>query len=97
MKKIMNRKTGEFLNIDEARALSRKLNGIEHRAVYGYPTQELAKKANLNAILETYTGYTFAYVGTENLPFEGYKALVIGFKNLPTDFEKRFPNYVVIG
>ena len=97
MKKLINRRTGKELTIDEARALARKIEAVEHRAVFGYPTEELAKKATLNSILETYADYIFAYIGTESLPFEGYMALIIACKKLPDDFEKRFPNYVVIG
>lgn len=71
MKRIIKRRNGEALRLDEARQLARQLKGtvstVEHRAVCGYPTAELAKKANLTPILETYTGYTFAYVGTEYL------------------------------
>lgn len=102
MKKIINRKTGNPLTIEEARTLQRALINlgvtcVEHRSVYGYPTPEMAEKANLRAVLETYEGYTFAYTGTENLSLKGYKVLVIGIKDLPSTFEKTFPNLVVIG
>lgn len=101
MKRIIKRRNGEALRLDEARQLARQLKGtvstVEHRAVCGYPTAELAKKANLTPILETYTGYTFAYVGTEYLLFEGYKAIVIAFKDLPQDFEIKFHNFVILG
>lgn len=97
MKRIINRKTGSYLTLAEARHLSRKLGGIEHRAVCGYPTEELAKNANLNAIIETYKNYIFAYTETDYVPFEGYKALVIAFKSLPENFEQNFPNYVILG
>lgn len=103
MKKIMKRKTGRFLTIEEAKSLCRELKVhvgatcVEHKSVYGYTTPELAEKANLRAVCETYNGYTFAYIGTVNEPFEGYRVFVIAIKRLPSDFEHRFPDYVVIG
>lgn len=104
MKQIIIRRTGKFLTVEEARAFSQKVKNTfplvqytDHRSVYGYATEELAKRANLNAVLEAHEGYTFSFVGTENIPLEGYKVCVIGFKDLPADFEKKFPDYVVIG
>ena len=103
MKKIINRKSGNLLTIDEAKALCNKLSreiGItyaDHKAVSGYPTPELAQKANLRAVCETYEGYIFAYTGTIYDAFEGYKVYVLAIKNLPSDFEQRYPNFVVIG
>lgn len=102
MKKIIDRMTGNPLTIEGARNLCSLLKRlgvtcVEHRSVYGYPTPATAERANLNAVLETYKGYTFAYVGTEYVPFEGYKVLVIAIKDLPPTFEKNFPNRVIIG
>lgn len=103
MKKIINRKTGNFLTREEAKALCDKLSreiGItyaEHKAVYGYATPELAEKANMNAVCEVYEGYIFAYTGTVYDNFEGYKVYVLAIKNLPSDFEQRYRDYVIIG
>lgn len=104
MKTIINRKTGLPISISEAKSLCQQLKvdintitTIEHKSVCGYPTPELAMKANLRAICEAYEGYIFAYVGTVNDTFEGYKVFVIGIQKLPADFEIRYPNYVIIG
>lgn len=103
MKKIIKRKTGSPLTAVEARTLCIKLSreiGItyaEHKAVFGYPTPELAEKANMSAVCETYEGFIFAYTGTLYEPFEGHKVYVIAIKNLPTDFENHYPDYVIIG
>ena len=103
MKKIINRKTGKLLTIEEAKALCHKLSreiGItyaDHKTVSGYPTPELAEKANLRAVCETYEGYIFAYTGTVYDTFEGHKVYVLAIKNLPSDFEQRYPDFVVIG
>jgi len=102
MKRIINRLTGDYLSIEEARnlcALLKRLGVtcVEHRSVYGYPTSAIAEKANLRAVCETYQGYTFAYAGTEHIPLEGYKVLVMAIKELPPAFEKHFPNRVVVG
>lgn len=99
---IINRRTGAYLSIEEARALCAQLKRagvtcIEHRSVYGYPTPQLAEKANLRAVMEAHEGYTFAYAGAENMGFEGYKVLVIGIQKLPNNFESNYPNFVVIG
>lgn len=102
MKSIINRRTGAYLSMDEAKALCGRLKClgaicIEHRSVSGYPTPQLAEKTNLLAVIEEYEGYTFAFAGAENRGLEGYKVLVIGIKQLPPDFESKFPNFVVIG
>lgn len=103
MKKIINRKTGKFLTQLEAKALCNKLSReigaicIEHKSVSGYPTPEISEKANLRAVCETYEGYVFAYTGTVYDTFEGYKVYVLAIKNLPSDFEKRYPDFVIIG
>ena len=103
MKKIFNNRTGYFLTIDEALTLCARLKRqtgavyVDHISVYGYPTAEMAEKANLNAVCDTYEGYTFAFTGTINKPLEGYKVRVIGIKDIPPQFEQLFPDYVVIG
>ena len=103
MKKIINRKDGKELTISEAKALCCNLKAMtgafytEHKSVHGYPTPELAKKANLCPVIEAYEGYTFAFIGTVYDSFEGYKVFVVAIKNLPSDFEKLYPDYVVIG
>ena len=102
MKHIISRHTGAYLSISEARSLCGKLKCagvtcIEHRSVSGYPTPQLAEKANLLAVMEAHEGYTFAYAGTENRGLEGYKVLVIGIKELPPRFEEKYSDYVVIG
>lgn len=88
------------MKLDEARQLARQLKGtvttVEHRAVMGYPYPETAEKANLPAILETYSNYIIAYAGSEYISFEGHKAIVIAFKSLPSDFETKFHNLVVM-
>lgn len=103
MKKIINRKTGKDLTVEEAIALCTNVRlltnstWIDHTSVYGYPTAELAKKANLTAIVEAHEGYTFAFLDAEHKPLEGYKVRAIAIQKLPSDFEKSFPNFVVIG
>ena len=103
MKSIINRRTGNKLTIEEAIALCGKVKAqtgspwIDHTSVYGYATPELAEKANLRAVCEAHEGYTFAFIGTDNKGLEGYKVRAIGIHKLPSDFEKRFPDFVVIG
>lgn len=103
MKKIIKRKTGRTLTQEEALELCRMLRWeigatfVEHKAVSGYATFELAEKANLREICETYENYIFAYIGTVYDTFEGYKVYVIAIKKLPNDFEQRYPEYVIIG
>ena len=101
MKIILKRRNGMLLTLDEARQLARQLKGtvptVEHRAVMGYPRPETAEKANLTAILETYSKYVIAYAGSEYVTFEGYKAVVIAFKSLPQGFETKFHNFVIMG
>jgi len=102
MKRIVHRKTGLNLSLHEARTLAAQLKKmgvtcVEHRSVYGYTREELAEKANCNAVLETYEGYTFAFVGTENYSFEGFKFVAIAIKDLPSTFEESFPNFFVLG
>ena len=102
MKKIINRE-GTLLTADEALMLCASLNRqtgaiyVDHMSVYGYPTASMAERATLDAACEMYTGYTFAFAGTSNKPFEGYKVRVIAIKDLPSNFQELFPNYVVIG
>lgn len=102
-KKIMNRRTGEFLTADEALTLCARVQRqtgavyVESVSSYGYPTPEMSEKATLSKILEAYEGYSFAFIGTVNRTFEGYKVRVIGIKDLPAEFEQLFPDYVVIG
>lgn len=102
-KKIISRRTGSILNKEDAIRLCYKLRQnygiefIEHKSVYGYPTPDMAEKANLQAVMETYEGYTFAFAGTEYGGFEGYKVYVVAIKQLPLNFETLCPDYVVIG
>lgn len=110
MKKIIKR-NGEFLNIAEARALCKKVKEVfpfvqssEHLSVCGYPTEEAAKNANLQNVVNAHKGYIFTFIGCEyvsNTPDhnDGYRVLVIGFKELPPapNFEEKFPNYIIIG
>lgn len=103
MKKIINRRTGDSLSLEEARRLGLKIKAecsavyVEHKSVYGYASPELAEKANLRAVCEAYEAYTFAFTGTVYDSFEGFKCCVIALKNLPSDFEKKYPDFVVIG
>ena len=101
MKRILKRRNGMLPTLDEARQLARQLKGtvptVEHRAVMGYPHPETAEKANLTAILETYSNYIIAYAGSEYVAFEGYKAVVIAFKSLPQGFETTLHNFVFWG
>ena len=104
IKKIVSRKTGNELTVEEASNLCKKLKVemnmiyVEYKSVSGYPTPELSERANLHAVVEEHKGYTFAYLGTVKDGFEGYKVLAIAVKDLNTStFEKHYPNYVVIG
>lgn len=103
MKKIINRRTGSFLTRSEAIELCCKLKReigitfIEHKSVYGYSTPNLAVRANMRAVCESYEGYVFAYTGTVYDSFEGHKVCVVAIQKLPSDFEKLYPDYVVIG
>lgn len=98
MKKIF-KNSGVPFNIEEARALSAKLQHegvkgvVEHRSVCGYSTPQLAEKANKNAILDTYKDYTTLFIGTEYCTFEGYKVVFIGVKELPEYFFEKYSNY----
>ena len=103
MKKIANRKSGKFLTKEEALSLCSRLKRetgavyVEHKSVFGYATEELARKANLRAVCETYAGYTFAFADAVRFSFEGYKVYVLAIQKLPPDFEKSYTDYVVIG
>lgn len=103
MKRIINRRTGKSLTQLEAKAfcnrLSREIGAtcVEHKAVSGYPTIELAERANLRSVCEVYEDYIFVYTGTVYDNFEGYKVYVLAIKRLPSDFEQRYPDFVVIG
>lgn len=108
MKKIIKR-TGDSLTIEEARSLSRRAKDVftfvhvsEYRSVYPYSTEELAKNANLQNALDAHKGYTFLFIGTEYVSSSvdknnGYKVVVIGLKDLPPNFEEKFPDYVIMG
>ncbi len=105
MKRIINRRTGKAIeNPFEARALVKSVKRVfplvqadNHLAPHGRSSPLLAKRADLQAIKDAHDGYICIYEGAENCGFAGYKALFIGFKELPADFEVHFPNYVVIG
>lgn len=101
MKKIVKR-SGEILTVEEALALCKQIKAktgdpyVEHTSVYGYPTADMAKRANFAAVCETYENYVFAFAGTINIPFEGYKVHVIASKIRPCDLEAQFHNYLVL-
>lgn len=103
MKKIVKRFDGKELTVEEALALCKKVEAktgatyVEHTSVYGYPTADMAIKANFAAVCETYSSYVFAFAGTINKPFEGYKVHVIAIKIHPSDLENHFQDYVVLG
>lgn len=104
MKKIFKRLDGGELTVEEALALCKKVKAktdapyVEHTSVYGYPTAEMAMKANFAAVCETYSSnYIFAFAGTINKPLEGYKVHVIAIKIHPSDLESHFEDYVVLG
>ncbi len=79
-----SRKTRKNLTLEQARAFAQKVKHdipsvqyVEHRAVCGYPSADSKYvRTNLDAILETYKGYIFAFIGTDHVLFEGYKACV---------------------
>ena len=102
MKHLINRKTGKKLTEEEAKALSVELKrrtGVffdTHTCNYGYPTPEMAINATQNSVIDTYSGYTFLFLGTVHKPLEGYKVRAIVAK-IPANFESLFPDYVVIG
>ena len=102
MKTIINRKTGNKLTADEALTLCARIKRetgavyVENVSTYGYPTPELAKEATLEDAIKLYTGYTFAFAGAIKRS-DGYRACVIAIKNIPVNFEKLFPDYIVIG
>lgn len=106
MKKIINRVTIEpFKDPVSARYMvqaiklaypNTDIEFIEAMAEKGRTSDFVAKK-DLVAIKEKYLGYISLFSGCENCGLEGHKALFIGVKNLPHDFEKNFHNYVVVG
>ena len=102
MKKIMNRKTGLYLTLNEAKFLCSQLelfsvSCTEYKSTFGYATETIAEKVALTELCEAYDKYIFAFAGTVYEVFEGYRAVIIIIKNLMPDFEDRFRNYVVIG
>lgn len=100
-KKIISRITGNKLTADEALTLCARVKRetgatyVEHVSPNGYPTPELSKPT-LSKILEAHDGYTFVFTGTLQR-LDGYRAYMIGIKDLPANFENLFPDYVVIG
>lgn len=104
MKKIINRRTGKHIEDPyEARVLIRDVKRVypfvqsdEHLAPHGRTSAFIAEK-DLPAIREAHAGYICVFDGTFNCGFAGVKALYMGFKSLPEDFEARFPDYVVVG
>ena len=95
--------SGRSLTLYEARALVRNVKRIwpsvqsdDHRAPHGYASAFLAEKANLRAIIEAHEGYITLFAGSEACGFEGYKALYVGFKSLPENFQDYFPNYMIV-
>ena len=105
MKKIFNRRSGKNLTLEEAKSLAQKVKKLfpdvqydDHRAVNGYPTDNNTfMLVNLHNIADSRPGHIFAFYGSEYMPFEGYKAHTISFVSLPTNFEEKFPDYVIIG
>lgn len=104
MKKIVKRSTGENLTAEEAFALCEQIKSkagalyYEHKYVYSYPTSEMATTATLaNACKIFGKNWIFAFKGTTNKPFEGYKSHVIACKIHSGDFEALFQDYVVLG
>lgn len=96
-------KSGRSLTLQESRALVRNVKKVwpsvqsdDHRAPHGYPTPVLAERANLRAIIEAHEGYITVFSGSEDCGFAGYKALFIGFKSLPDNFQNYFPNYLIV-
>lgn len=102
-KQIVKRKTGEFLNLKEAKSLCNKLriqvgaSFEEYESERGFCTPLLTERYLLNSVYDSYEGYTFAYVGTVDKGLAGYKIVAIVLPKLPQDFESRFKDYVVIG
>lgn len=104
MRKIVKRSNGEELTAEEALALCKKVKAktdapyVEETAVHGYPTADMAIKATFTGFCETYSNnHIFAFAGTINKPFEGYKVHVIAIKIHPADLENHFQDYVVLG
>ncbi len=105
MKYIINKKTGRciedpYIARHLVKSVMKTWPGVqydEHRAPHGYPTAFLAEKANLRAIEEAHEGYISVFKGAEDCGFAGFKALFIGFKALPRNFEEIFTNYAIIG
>ena len=101
MKKIMNR-SGKFLTKEEALILCSRLKRelgikyVEHKSVFGYATKELAVGATLRSACESLEGHTFAFADAVSFPWEGYKVYILAIPKLPDDFERRYPDYVVI-
>ena len=101
-KKIISRITGNQLTSEEALTLCARVKRetgavyVENVSTYGYSTPELAKEATLEDSIKLYTGYTFAFAGAIKRS-DGYRACVIAIKDIPVNFEKLFPDYVVIG
>ena len=105
MKRIIKRRNGRNIeSVLEARALVRHVKctfpmvqSDDHRAAHGYSSPFIAERANLLAIKEAHHGYISVFEGTEYCSLEGYKAVFIGFKELPPDFEDYFPEYTIVG
>lgn len=105
MKYIISRRTGRRIeNPYIARALVKSVKQFypmvqfdEHLAPHGRTSALIAERSDLPAIREAHEGYISVYEGSEDCGFAGIKALFIGFKELPPDFEAYFTNYVIVG
>lgn len=101
MKKILNRKTGNNLSANEALILCSRVKRetgaiyVEHVSSHGYSTPKLTEPT-LSKIIAAHAGYTFAFTGSLRRS-DGYRAYMLGIKDLPVNFEQLFPDYVVIG
>ena len=105
MKQIKTR-TGKELSLDEAKALAKRIKRDfseaqidDHRSVCGYPREDSrGVRLSLVNIAESRSNHIFLFYGAEYVTFEGFKAHTISVVNLSKEqFEKKFPNYVVMG
>ena len=104
MKKIINRRNGRPIQSTiDARDLVKRVKSVfpmvqsdDHRAVNGYSLRSIAERTDLPAIKEAHFGYISVFEGTEYIGLEGYKAVFIGFKELPPSFEYYFKDYIVV-
>ena len=101
---LLNRYTGAYPSLKSVDKLLSQLTeeGVEcfkHYSKYSFDTPASAEISVLNSELESFKGhgYTFAFAGAVNVPGEGAKILIAGIRNLPPDFEQRYPQFKVIG